>query len=433
MRAFVVIGLGYGDEGKGGVVDFLTEKHKSSLVVRFNGGAQAAHNVVRGGKRHTFHQFGSGTLAGAATLLSHDVVVDPLVLLREAAELGKLGLNEAELWKNLYLTKTSLVTTPYHVAFGRLRELARKERHGSCGAGFGETIQRALLEDEPLVVGDFADATLVWNKVQTLRERLLQEAVELGLTSMPAQREVERLTSLAPLHAFREGCLDVSKRAQIVPPTWLRDTRTDEAIIFEGAQGVLLDEDYGFHPHTTWSHCTEVNALEELPRAAEVIKIGVIRAFATRHGPGPFVTELDRTAPETQRLIADDHNHYQEWSGHLRVGTLDLPATRYAIRACHGIDGLAITHLDKIDADQPTTVCYDYDTPEVLRDISPSDLEARTARTQELANVAPITETVAVGNLMYGLSVSAALGVDSYLFSFGPDATAKYLIPKEKP
>ena len=135
-------------------------------------------------------------------------------------------------------------------------------------------------------------------------------------------------------------------------------------MIFEGSQGVLIDQDYGFHPYTTWSRVTAANA-ESLIRSSEmveeVVKIGVIRAYMVRHGPGPFPTEVDDLS------FGKDHNNEGPWQGHVRYGYLDFPLLRYAINANHGVDALAVTCLDQVPKEKSFLVCTEYlDYPEPI-------------------------------------------------------------------
>jgi adenylosuccinate synthase len=138
MNAIFVAGLGFGDEGKGSIVDALTRKHQADLVVRFSGGAQAAHHVVTDdGREHCFAQFGSGTLAGASTHLSRFMLIDPLALVKEAEHLKQIGVVDP--FERLTIDPRAPIITPYHRAMNRLRELSRgRQRHGSCGVGIGE-------------------------------------------------------------------------------------------------------------------------------------------------------------------------------------------------------------------------------------------------------------------------------------------------------
>src|SRR6185295_18463293 len=134
--AYVVAGLGFGDEGKGTITEFIAKTIGAKIVVRYNGGAQAAHNVVTpDGRHHTFSQFGSGSLVGAGTHLSKHVIIEPLALMNERRALLKVGGNT-----EISINHDALITTQYHRAANRLREILRKDgRHGSCGMGIGET------------------------------------------------------------------------------------------------------------------------------------------------------------------------------------------------------------------------------------------------------------------------------------------------------
>ena len=172
----VVADLGFGDAGKGAVVDRLCRTGEFGAVVRFNGGAQAAHNVVTAdGRHHTFAQFGSGTLRGVPGHLSRFVCVDPLALAAEADHLRALGVPDP--YGLLSVDRRALLTTPYHAAANRLREQARgADRHGSCGMGVGETARYALdhPQDAP-TAGDCTSRPRLLRRLRLLRDRLADE------------------------------------------------------------------------------------------------------------------------------------------------------------------------------------------------------------------------------------------------------------------
>jgi adenylosuccinate synthase len=312
-----VVDLGYGDAGKGTVVDWLCMAGQVHAVVRFNGGAQAAHNgVTHRGRHHVFAQFGSGTFtAGVRTHLSRFMLVDPLALVAEADHLAALGVPDA--MDRLTVDRRALLTTPYHAAANRARETARgARRHGSCGMGIGETVAYALAhgEDAPRA-GDCADPPALGRKLTRLRDRL---EAELGPLPAPA------------VDACAEAFGAFSPRVEVVGGDHLRRLLRAGRVVFEGAQGVLLDEWHGFHPFTTWSTTTFANVdalLAEAGMPGAVIRLGVLRTYATRHGPGPFVTE----DPSLTASLSDRHNAWGPWQGGFRVGHLDLVAMRYAV------------------------------------------------------------------------------------------------------
>jgi adenylosuccinate synthase len=344
-KHWIVADLGYGDAGKGGVVDWLCSRPENRVhtVVRYNGGAQAAHNVVTSdGRWHTFAQFGSGTLqsvtrtSGTRTFLSRYMMVDPLAMAGEAAHLSALGL--ASPFGLVAVDQDALLTTPYHQAANRAREQARGEgRHGSCGMGIGETAAYAVARpaDAPRA-GDCLTAITLLGKLTLLRDWLLDESGLVGVAEIP------------PPSAVADAYAAWADRVTITRDGYLASLlRQPGSVVFEGAQGVLLDEWRGFHPYTTWSTTTFENAetlLREAGTSGEAgmagVRVGVTRAYQTRHGPGPFVT-----ADPTLEL-PEPHNRVGQWQGPVRVGHLDAVALRYAIEACGGIDAVALTHLD---------------------------------------------------------------------------------------
>src|ERR1017187_7292627 len=131
MKAIITTDLGYGDSGKGTIVDSLVHQYESKLVVRYNGGFQAAHTVYNDSQVHTFRQYGSGTLAGASTLIGPDVIINPLVMQAEALALSLNGVVQPNL--KMWVCQDCLITTPYHMALNQIRELSRSKRHGSTG------------------------------------------------------------------------------------------------------------------------------------------------------------------------------------------------------------------------------------------------------------------------------------------------------------
>jgi adenylosuccinate synthase len=154
--------------------------------------------------------------------------------------------------------------------------------------------------------------------------------------------------------------------------------------VFEGAQGVLLDEWHGFHPYTTWSTTTFANAdhlLAEAGMTGEATRLGVLRTFTTRHGPGPLVTE-DPALP-----LADPHNPTNPWQGRFRIGHLDAVAHRYAVEVAGGVDGLALTHLDA--AGRGVRICHRYDWTDRLEPGPAGDLDRQAALTRRLLTTRP--------------------------------------------
>ena len=338
----IVVDLGYGDAGKGTIVDWLCAQSARDArdasaergrpvqaVVRFNGGAQAAHHVLGpGGEPHAFAQFGSGTFTpGTRTFLSRFVLVDLFALVAEAEHLTSSGVPDP--LGLLAIDPGALLTTPYHRAANRAREQARGEaRHGSCGMGIGETARYALdyPQDAPRA-GDIARPRTLIAKLAKLRDRLAEELPVA--VSLPPPGHVAGVYSA------------IADRVTLAGDGYLARLLAQGPVVFEGAQGVLLDEWRGFHPYTTWSTTTFDNA-ETLLRecGAAAIRLGVTRTYQVRHGPGPFPTE-DRTLDLPERHNAEGH-----WQGPFRAGHLDALALGYAAEVTGGVDAVALTHLD---------------------------------------------------------------------------------------
>lgn len=353
-KAILVAGLGYGDEGKGTTVEYLVAKEKATVVVRYNGGAQAAHNVVSNdGRHHTFSQFGSGTLLGAETYLSRFMLVDPLSMIPEAEHLKEIGVSDP-------LALVSIegecpIITPYHRATNRIREKLRGAgRHGSCGVGVGECRADHLQHgSEMLLARDLNSTTKTLEKLEHIRG-IARSKLGEALVQIADDDRDKRLILSSP-KTWLARYADFARQVFHVGRDNLTGilAQSGAVVVFEGAQGVLLDETYGFHPHTTWTDITFGNAEQLLRDSRPLIeRWGVVRTHATRHGAGPFVTEDTTLDPAG----FDEFNTLGRWQGGFRVGTFDRVALRYALSAIGGVDRIALTHCDRpIDR-----VCVEY-------------------------------------------------------------------------
>lgn len=406
-RAILVAGLGFGDEGKGSIVDSLVRTTGARWVVRYNGGHQAAHNVVTpGGAHHTFSQWGSGTLAGARTWLSRFMVIDPLAMIKEAEALERLGV--ADPFGRLVVDENCLVTTPYHWWMNRVREHARgEERHGSCGLGVGETVADGLTDPDALRVRDLTNGITVQRKLNRLRDE--------------KQALAESLKTTGPRGWFSVGdtissFVQVGKRLKLGRPVF----SADEPLVFEGAQGVLLDEWHGFHPHTTWSTTTFTHAevlLTELGWRGERLRLGVTRAYATRHGVGPFPTE------SASLCLPDAHNGSSGWQGAFRVGWLDVVLLRYAVDVCGRVDVLAVTCLDRLPRIAGAAVRYDNAWAQIPCRLD-RDLVRQGRMGEVLRRARPVYRLVDSPVALVGL-LETRLGVPIGIESWGPTADDK--------
>ena len=348
-NAFIVVGLGYGDEGKGTIVDYLTRQHGAHTVIRFNGGAQAAHNVITpDGLHHTFAQFGSGTLAGAHTYLSRYMIINPFDFYLEAQHLKYLGITDP--YSLVSFSPEALVTTPLHIAANQIREEFRSGKHGTCGKGIGETqfIYNVLGDTVAVKVKDLYQAGVVESKLNRLSEFYCETLAEDFYNQHGKTIDIAK------------SYQDFQKLITIREDKYVRSLiDTGHTVIFEGAQGILLDQDVGFHPHTTWSHTTSRNARILADDADDLLVIGVTRAYSTRHGEGPFFEGL--TA-----VLDEQHNSHEGLQGRFRHGPWDAIALDYAAK-CDSIDEVAVTCLDQID-NWESVWSYDYfgDMPDLL-------------------------------------------------------------------
>lgn len=452
-QAIIVVDLGFGDSGKGSIVDYLARTQQARTIIRFNGGAQAAHNVVTpDGRHHTFSQFGSGTfIPGIKTYLSRFMLVEPYAMFNEEQHLSDLGVTDA--FARTLLDRQALIISPFQQAANRLKELARgANRHGSCGMGIGETISDFLkYRNDVLLAGDLPDRACVTKKLCFLRDAKWEEIKPL----LPAFNHLQAAQDI--LDIFEEPeLIDIAaenyhylaQQIQLVDEQTLRSIFNQPGlVIFEGAQGVLLDENFGFAPYTTWSNTTFANALELLnahPYGGSITRLGVLRTYFTRHGAGPFVTEeaaLTAALPEL-------HNANSPWQQDFRGGYFDLVAARYALEVADSVDALALTHVDKLAHMSEWKLCNAYhynDGENALGDFfeyigqtitrikkpCPPDLNHQYQLTQHLFHCTPQYETLSHNAKTdfntYVEKLEESLGVTVAIMSSGMTAHDKQL------
>ncbi|PZO80824.1 MAG: adenylosuccinate synthase [Mesorhizobium amorphae] len=337
IRAQAVIGAGYGDEGKGLVTDALAARNGATVVVRSNGGAQAGHTVERpDGGRHVFHHVGAGALAGASTQLSRFFVAHPMLFAAEWEELRMLGA-----CLDIRADPRGPVSTPFDMIVNQAIEIERGAgRHGSCGLGFGETVERSLHADFALTIGDLFRADLASRLARVRDAWVPARLAALGIERLP-EPLADALGSQTTLRRFLDDC--ESYRDRVTP--W-PDRRLAErgAVLFEGAQGLLLDQEWGAFPHVTRSH-TGLRNMLAIAREAGIGEIDaryVSRVYATRHGAGPLPGEAPRLAGIA---VSDPTNQPNEWQGTLRLAPLDTALLRAAIardRALASLSGVAV-------------------------------------------------------------------------------------------
>jgi adenylosuccinate synthase len=264
-------------------------------------------------------------------------------------------------------------------------------------------VEYANDQEEPLTVGDLNSESVTRKKLEGIVDFYVNEFGSEFTNDIPFDQLVSLFTWMPAL-------------VDIIGDDFINLALLRGDCVFEGAQGVLLDELHGFAPYNTWSNATFENALQliaESPDTREVERVGVTRAYATRHGPGPLPTEDGELA----LWLNDAHNGFNDWQRQFRVGHLDLVLLRYASRVCGGMDSVAVTHLDRVqDQEINMMVCNEYDGGRT--DFQP--LEPDMSINVMLAE--PVLTSPEVG---WSEHIVAALGVPCSVESFGPRAGDK--------
>ena len=430
----IVVGLGYGDEGKGATVDYLAATISDAVAVaRFSGGGQAAHNVQHGPRHHTFRQFGSGSLLDLPTLLLDRVIVDPIQLDHEAHQLAAIGVHDP--LRLVTVDARCRIVTPIHRALNRARELRRgRARHGSTGLGIGEAVAMNLAQENALSRGDqvgnldlHADppARSLLAATLTDRAQTVQALDELAAYAAPLLDGFDdQDAEIGSVAEIADALCAVARQVRIQDFGMLPFEQIESGtVIFEGAQGMLLDEVDGFHPHTTWSRVAPDQLTAQLCAAGHAARIiGVTRTYGTRHGAGPMPGE------EPLLDLPERHNGEGRWQGGWRRGHLDLVALGYAAQAVGHLDEVAVTHVDAIGADRLRVVTdWGVDFPDFAPPkIAPSPLaEPPTART-ELAFAAErsaVTEPAPTTTDGMIELIAATTGAPVTIISDGPNRT----------
>lgn len=338
-KAILLGGLGFGDEGKGATVDYLTREYNADTVFRYNGGHQAGHRVeLPDGRSHVFSQFGSGTFAGATTHHTRTSMIEPLAIKKEALALHSNGVSKP--YSLLTVDPWCLVTPRYLKLLNRIKETSRSKKHGSCGLGIGETKRYWLKHSiDSVMAMDLKNPSRLYHKLRLTRDRVLDEIREYPQTKNNAEHI--RIVTHLPPQKEAELLLEESKLITLEAKPMF------SVGIFEGAQGILLDEIHGFHPHTTWGDITFRGAKEFLQEydGVEQVSLGVTRSYHTRHGSGPFPTDNNRGYSDP--IVAKEAgNQVNQWQDSIRYGWLDLQLLKYGID-CLKPDYIVLNHVDQ--------------------------------------------------------------------------------------
>jgi adenylosuccinate synthase len=371
MPGVVVVGAQWGDEGKGKIVDLLTER--ADVVVRYAGGPNAGHTLVVGNDKVIVRLVPSGILRPSTTcVLAQGMVVDPARLLGEIDELEKRGY--AHVTGALRLSERAHTILPYHVLVDQLRE-AGPHAIGTTKRGVGPCYEDKVGR-RGLQLGTLRD----WAKTRAVVAQALEAwAPTIAALGGTAPTVDAVLAELEPMRARLLPLL--ADTARLVE----RAVRDGKRVLFEGAQGTLLDIDHGTYPFVTSSSATSGGACTGSgvgPTRIDAV-VGLVKAYCTRVGDGPFPTELLDATGDRLRNVGQE---FGSVTGRpRRTGWLDLPALRYAARV-NGLDGMALTKLDVLTGLAELRVCTQYRTKGgALVDEIPLD---------EVATCEPVYETL---------------------------------------
>jgi adenylosuccinate synthase len=374
-RNVVVVGTQWGDEGKGKVVDWLTDH--AQAVVRFQGGHNAGHTLVIGGRKTVLHLIPSGILrSGVRCFIGNGVVVSPQALLEECDTLAQAGI---DVRGRLTISEACPLILPFHIALDRAREAAKGAgKIGTTGRGIGpayeDKVARRAIRVQDLFHRERFAAKL--GEVLDFHNFVLRQYFQAEPVDF--QKTLEDALALAD--RFKPMVGDV-------PRELFEAQKAGANLLFEGAQGTLLDVDHGTYPFVTSSNCVAGAAAAGSgvgPGALHYV-LGITKAYTTRVGSGPFPTELD---DDIGRHIAARGNEFGATTGRpRRCGWFDAAALKRSIQI-NGVSGLCVTKLDVLDGMESLQIGVGYKVGGEVRDILPVGAE-------ELAECEPIYEEIA--------------------------------------
>ncbi|MEM6992199.1 MAG: adenylosuccinate synthase [Myxococcota bacterium] len=373
MRTMVVVGAQWGDEGKGKVVDVLSER--ADVVARFGGGNNAGHTLVVDGKQIITHLVPSGCLyPGTTCLLGAGMVIDPDVFAEEVRELQQLGLlRQDELRVSL---DAHLILPVFRELDGLREDASRKGAIGTTRRGIGPTYE-AKVGRRGVRVRDVLDEGRLARRLERLLPWVAGELARLGV----ADDEVRRLSDGdAMMAAAKPWAQWLAPMACDAGALCTRAVADGKRVLFEGAQGAMLDVDHGTYPYVTSSSTIAGGVCTGLGLGPTLIDDvwGITKAYTTRVGAGPFPTKLEGAAGDALRAAGSE---YGATTGRPRdCGWLDLPALRYAARL-NGMTGLCVTKLDVLAQLPEVGICEAYE-------------DGRTPGTDELEGVVPRLRTL---------------------------------------
>lgn len=386
MNSWILCGMQFGDEGKGTFVDYLAHKNNADCIIRYNGGSQASHTVITPSKiLHKFSQLGSGMfLEKCHTYITENMVVNLDNLLVEIETFStKTGDTIPNLIDRIHIHENCFVVTPYHKLINKLREFSKgKNRRGTVGTGVSEV--RYLLNEPKIfpyelplglsvqdIYNQYSNNTII-GRLEQLQDyvsrfyeqnkeiiwknvpREMKEDLKKEISFLLAPKAFLRISSLY-IRNFKNAPYKINLQRCIYTSYELSIRRNCTNVIFEGSQGLLIDGTYGIKPNTTFLDTTNNFALDISYYRDNIRKIGIAKAFNSRHGLGVFPTgEL-----EVSDKISDENQNESFWNGKIRFGWFDAVLLRYA-QKINQVDELYISSFDKLDNFENIKICNEY-------------------------------------------------------------------------
>ncbi|MFN3701053.1 MAG: adenylosuccinate synthase [Alphaproteobacteria bacterium] len=374
MANVAVVGSQWGDEGKGKIVDWLS--NRADVVVRFQGGHNAGHTLVIDGVEYKLHLLPSGIVRkGKLSVIGNGVVVDPWALLREISTVREKGVEITP--KTLMLADNANLILPVHQALDQALEKARgKNPIGTTGRGIGPCYEDKVAR-RGVRVCDLRDKALLKDKIETMMTHHNALLRGFGLEELDAAKVYEDLCAVAD---------EILAYAGVVWKVLDEARHANKRILFEGAQGIMLDVDHGTYPFVTSSNIVAAQAATGSGVGPDAVNyvLGITKAYTTRVGSGPFPTELN---DEIGQFLGEKGHEFGTTTGRKRrCGWFDAVLVRQSVKIS-GIKGIALTKLDVLDGLEEIKICVGYD-------LNGERLDYFPAAQAEQAAITPIYETM---------------------------------------
>lgn len=411
MQTMAIIGAQWGDEGKGKITDLLAEK--SDLVVRYQGGHNAGHTIWVNGQKTVLHVIPSGVLhAHCTSVIGHGVVLEPENFLFELNRIKNVAKVTPD---NLKVSETATVITHYHKILDAARESQGSEKIGTTGKGIGPAYEDKIAR-RAVKVKDLLDKDILARRLgvgYSEKEMLFKNLYQINFPSI--DEEVERLYQLG--QQMKDYVCDTFS---LIDQSLAKGKR----VLYEGAQGILLDVDYGTYPYVTSSSTTAsgIYTGAGIPNHKLDEVIGVAKAYTTRVGEGPFPTEL---FDEMGSTIQIKGNEVGATTGRKRrCGWLDIPLLRYAIKASQ-LTSIALTKLDILSNLPELKVCYAYEVNGKTVDCAYPGINLYNAKPL-LKDLKPFKDDFSDSKTSAELDqyinfIQEALGIPVSIYAYGPD------------